>query len=342
MSNGLYFHIPFCRSKCPYCDFYSVKYEKELAEKYTGRLCAEIKKYSGSFDTIYFGGGTPSILEPELIGKIIHASKTQFNISKDCEITIECNPSKNLEKDFEKYAEFCVNRISIGMQSARNEERFALGRAAGQAEVAKAVNDARKAGITNISLDVMLGTPKQSLDSLDETFAFIDRMNVTHISAYMLKIEKNTKFFEIQDKLALPDEDTVCNMYLKTIKALKNLGFEQYEISNFAKPGYESRHNLKYWELDEYLGIGASAHSLWGGKRFYYDKDFNIIYDGIGGTEEEKIMLGLRLSKGIDKSLIKKDYRNFIKMGLLGENNDNIFLTPEGMLVSNTVISELI
>lgn len=342
MSNGLYFHIPFCRSKCPYCDFYSMKYEKALAEKHVDRLCAEIKKYSGSFDTIYFGGGTPSVLEPELIGKIIHASKTQFNISQDCEITIECNPSKNLEKDFEKYAEFGVNRISIGMQSARNEERFALGRAAGQAEVAKAVNDARKAGITNISLDVMLGTPKQTLDSLEETFAFIDKMNVTHISAYMLKIEENTKFFEIQDRLALPDEETVCNMYLKTIKALKNLGFEQYEISNFAKPGYESRHNLKYWELDEYLGIGASAHSLWGGKRFYYDKNFNIIYDGIGGTEEEKIMLGLRLSKGIDKSLIKKDYRNFIKMGLLGENNDNIFLTKEGMLLSNTVISELI
>lgn len=342
MSNGLYFHIPFCRSKCPYCDFYSVKYEKELAEKYTGRLCDEIKKYSGSFDTIYFGGGTPSILESELIEKIIHASKAQFDVSKDCEITVECNPSKNLEKDFEKYAEFGVNRISIGMQSARNEERFALGRVAGQAEVAKAVSDARKAGITNISLDVMLGTPKQTLDSLDETFAFIEKMNVTHISAYMLKIEENTKFFEIQDRLALPDEDTVCNMYLKTIKALKNLGFEQYEISNFAKPGYESRHNLKYWELDEYLGIGASAHSLWGGKRFYYDKDFNIIYDGIGGTEEEKIMLGLRLSKGIDKSLIKKDYRNFIKMRLLGENNDNIFLTQEGMLVSNTVISELI
>lgn len=342
MSNGLYFHIPFCRSKCPYCDFYSVKYEKELAEKYSDRLCDEIKKYSGRFDTIYFGGGTPSILEPELIEKIIYASKAQFDVSKDCEITIECNPSKNLEKDFEKYAEFGVNRISIGMQSARNEERFALGRAAGQAEVAKTVSDARRAGITNISLDIMLGTPKQTLDSLDETFAFIDKMNVTHISAYMLKIEENTKFFEIQDRLALPDEDTVCNMYLKTIKALKNLGFEQYEVSNFAKPGYESRHNLKYWELDEYLGIGASAHSLWGGKRFYYDKDFNIIYDGIGGTEEEKIMLGLRLSKGIDKSLIKKDYRNFIKMELLGENNDNIFLTQEGMLLSNTVISELI
>lgn len=342
MNNGLYFHIPFCRSKCPYCDFYSVKYNEELAEKYVERLCSEIKKYNGSFDTIYFGGGTPSIMDSRLIGRIINTAKEQFDIAGNCEITVECNPSKNLERDFEDYASFGINRISIGMQSARNEERFALGRTAGQNEVAKAVNDARKAGITNISLDVMLGTPKQTIDSLDETFEFIDKVNVTHISAYMLKLEENTKFFEIQNRLALPDEDTVCDMYLKTIKALKNLGFHQYEISNFSKPGFESRHNLKYWELNDYLGIGATAHSLWGGKRFYYDKNFNIINDGIGNTEEERIMLGLRLNKGIDKSLVKKDYSKFIKMGLLEENSKKIFLTNQGMLLSNSVINELI
>ena len=342
MGNGLYFHIPFCRSKCPYCDFFSIKYDKELAEKYVERLCGEIKKYSGSFDTIYFGGGTPSILDSRLIGKIINAAREQFDIAANCEITIECNPSKNLEKDFEDYAAFGVNRISLGMQSARNEERFALGRAAGQSEVAKAVSDAKKAGITNISLDVMLGTPKQTINSLDETFDFIDRMQVTHISAYMLKLEEGTKFFEMRDRLALPDEDTVCDMYFKTIDSLKSLGFNQYEISNFSKPGFESRHNLKYWQLDEYLGLGASAHSLWNGKRFYYDKNFNIVDDGIGGTEEEKIMLGLRLNKGIDKALIKKDYSKFVKMGLLGENNERIFLTEQGMLVSNSIIGELI
>lgn len=342
MGNGLYFHIPFCRSKCPYCDFYSVKYDSALAEKYVDRLCREIKKYSGSFDTIYFGGGTPSIIDNRLIGRIISTAREEFDIADNCEITIECNPSKNLEKDFEAYTSFGVNRISLGMQSARNEERFALGRVAGQSEVAKAVSDAKKAGITNISLDVMLGTPKQTIDSLDETFEFIEKMQVAHISAYMLKIEEGTKFFEMHDRLALPDEDTVCDMYLKTIEALKSLGFNQYEISNFSKPGFESRHNLKYWMLDEYLGLGASAHSLWEGKRFYYDKDFSIINDGIGGTDEEKIMLGLRLNRGIDKSLIKKDYGKFVKAGLLGENEKNIFLTKEGMLVSNTVISELI
>lgn len=342
MSNGLYFHIPFCRSKCPYCDFYSVKYDKSQSEKYVDRLIDEIKKYNGSFDTIYFGGGTPSILEPELIGKIISASKSQFDIEKNVEITVECNPSKNLERDFEKYAEYGVNRISLGMQSARNEERFALGRVAGKSEVAKAIGDAKKSGITNISLDVMLGTPKQTLNTLDETFEFIDRMNVTHISAYMLKIEEGTKFFELKDRLELADEDIVAQMYLKTVDSLKSLGFNQYEISNFSKIGYESRHNLKYWELNEYLGIGATAHSLWGGKRFFYDKNFSIIDDGIGGTEEERIMLGLRLNKGIDKSLIKKDFSQFIKMGLIEDLGKKIALTPDGMLVSNTIINELI
>ena len=342
MSNGLYFHIPFCRSKCPYCDFYSVKYDRDAAENYVDKICNEIKKYNGSFDTVYFGGGTPSIMEPELIGKIINTAKMQLDITENAEITVECNPSKNLEEDFEKYATYGINRISLGMQSARNEERFALGRRAGKAEVAKAVNDAKKAGITNISLDVMLGTPKQSLESLDETFDFIGKMQVTHISAYMLKIEEGTKFFEMQKSLALPDEDTVSEMYLKTVEALNALGFNQYEISNFAKPGFESRHNIKYWTLEEYLGIGASAHSLWKGKRFYYDRDFNIVDDGIGGNEEEKIMLGLRLNKGIDKSLIKKDYSVFLKNGLMQERNEKISLTPKGMLVSNYIISELL
>lgn len=340
--NGLYFHIPFCRSRCPYCDFYSVKYENTLAEQYVKRLLDEIKKYNGSFDTIYFGGGTPSIMESRLIGDIIDSAKARFEISDDCEITVECNPSSVTERLFEDYAGFGVNRISLGMQSARNEERFALGRAAGQSEIANAVSGAKKAGITNISLDIMLGTPKQTIESLDETFEFIDKMNVTHISAYMLKIEKNTRFFEMKERLKLPDEDTVCDMYLKTINALSKLGFGQYEISNFSKPGFESRHNLKYWELEEYLGIGVSAHSLWNGRRFYYDKNFNIINDGTGKTDEEKIMLGLRLNRGIDKSLIKKDYSQYIKAGLMNETDKSVSLTPQGMLVSNYIISELI
>jgi oxygen-independent coproporphyrinogen-3 oxidase len=342
MKSGLYIHIPFCKSKCPYCDFYSVKYDSQSAEKYCCDLINEMKKYNGEFDTIYFGGGTPSIIEPELIGKILDACKSHFDICQNSEITIECNPSKELSNDFKLYKSYGINRISLGMQSAVDKERFALGRSAGQLQVAKAVSDAKNAGIDNISLDLMLGTPKQTMSSLDETFDFIDKMNVKHISAYMLKIEQGTKFFEMRSRLDLPDEDTTSDMYLKTVKCLGDLGFEQYEISNFAKSGFESRHNTKYWKLVPYLGLGKSAHSFWGGKRFYYDNDFNIVDDGFGGDDSEKIMLGLRLSEGIEKSLVKKPFEQFVKMGLMVDKGNKIALTTQGMLVSNTIINELI
>lgn len=340
--SGLYFHIPFCFNKCPYCDFYSVKYCEGESRNYVKRVIEEIKKYSGEFDTVYFGGGTPSAIPPELIGEILNASKEQFIIDENSEITVECNPKKELREIFEKYASYGINRISLGMQSAVDRERFALGRSAGRAEVERAVNAAKNAGIENVSLDLMLGIPNQTEESLTESLDFIDKMKVQHISAYMLKIEKDTRFYEMRDRLSLPDEDIVTELYLKTVKSLGELGFKQYEISNFAKDGYESRHNLKYWRLIPYLGIGKSAHSFWNGKRFYYDVDFNLIPDGDGGSDEERIMLSLRLNEGIDKSLLKKPYEQFIKMGLMGENKDRVYLTPEGMLVSNTIISELI
>ena len=339
---GLYFHIPFCKNKCPYCDFYSVKYCESAARDYCMLLKDEMAKYHGAFDTVYFGGGTPSMLPPELLCDLLGSARTQFDIDENSEITIECNPREDLKASFEMYRAAGINRLSIGMQSAVDRERFALGRAAGKAEVARTVSDAKAAGFENISLDLMLGTPHQTLGSLDETFDFIDRMQVQHISAYMLKIEESTKFFEMKEKLPLPDEDEVSEMYLKTIKFLGELGFNQYEISNFAKPNYESHHNNKYWELVPYLGIGKSAHSFWDGRRFYYDENMNIIDDGAGGDENEKIMLGLRLTKGIDKSLVKKPYAHLIKMGLLQETNERLALTPEGMLVSNSVINELI
>ncbi len=339
---GLYFHIPFCRSKCPYCDFFSVKYDRALAEKYIDRLIEEIEKYNGEFDTIYFGGGTPSVIDSALIGKVIEACKNHFTISDNCEITVECNPSSVTQKDLEAYSCFGVNRISLGMQSARNTERTALGRVCTKDDIEKAVIYAKKAKITNISLDLMLATPKQTVESLDESFDFIKKAGVTHISAYMLKIEEGTKFYALRDRLSLPDEEEVCLMYLKTIDCLKALGFEQYEISNFSKPGFESRHNLKYWTLAPYLGIGATAHSFWQGRRFYYDRDMNIVDDGRGGGNDEKIMLGLRLNKGIEKNLIKKDIRPYLKAGLMKTDNSRLCLTPRGMLVSNTILSNLI
>ncbi|MCI6360796.1 MAG: radical SAM family heme chaperone HemW [Eubacterium coprostanoligenes] len=340
--SGLYFHIPFCKSKCPYCDFYSVKFDEASAQQYVQEICDEIKQYQGIFDTVYFGGGTPSILPPELIGKIFDCARAQFEISDDAEITVECNPSKDLSEDFKKYASYGVNRISVGMQSAVDSERFALGRVAGRNEVERTINYARHSGIENISLDLMLGTPKQTIESLDYSFDFIKSVGVPHVSAYMLKIEEGTKFFQMRDRLVLPDDDTVGEMYLKTVDTLASFGIKQYEISNFAVPGFESRHNTKYWTLTPYLGIGKSAHSFWGGKRFFYDIEWNKIDDGTGGDKEEQIMLGLRLAKGIDKSLVDRDFAEFVKMGYVADLGERIALTPKGMLVSNTIINYII
>ena len=340
--SGLYFHIPFCKSKCPYCDFYSVKFDEASAQQYVQEICDEIKQYQGIFDTVYFGGGTPSILPPELIGKILDCARAQFEISDDAEITVECNPSKDLSDDFKKYASYGVNRISVGMQSAVDSERFALGRVAGKNEVERTINYARHSGIENISLDLMLGTPKQTIESLDYSFDFIKSVGVPHVSAYMLKIEEGTKFFQMRDRLVLPDDDTVGEMYLKTVDTLASFGIKQYEISNFAVPGFESRHNTKYWTLTPYLGIGKSAHSFWGGKRFFYNREWNKIDDGTGGDKEEQIMLGLRLAKGIDKSLVDRDFAEFVKMGYVADLGERIALTPKGMLVSNTIINYII
>lgn len=342
MAAGLYIHIPFCFSKCPYCDFYSTKYTPTAADAFAKKLGGQMQDYTGSFDTVYFGGGTPSILEPRVLTGILQAVRDHFAIDPAAEITVECNPSKDLTGDMEQYAAAGINRVSIGMQSAVDRERFALGRRAGSGEVARTVAAAKAAGITNISLDVMLGTPKQTPDSLEETFAFIARMQVTHISAYLLKIEPGTPFDRLQAKLALPEEDTVCQMYLQTVERLGQLGFAQYEISNFARPGYESRHNLKYWLLEPYLGLGPSAHSLWNGRRFYFDRDWIWQDEGPGGDREEQILLGLRLNRGILEDWLTRDPAPYIAGGFMRRANGRISLTPRGMLVSNTILAELL
>lgn len=342
MAAGLYIHIPFCFSKCPYCDFYSTKYTPTAADAFAEKLGGQMQDYTGSFDTVYFGGGTPSILEPRVLTGILQAVRDHFAIDPAAEITVECNPSKDLTRDMEQYAAAGINRVSIGMQSAVDRERFALGRRAGSGEVARTVAAAKAAGITNISLDVMLGTPKQTPDSLEETFAFIARMQVTHISAYLLKIEPGTPFDRLQAKLALPEEDTVCQMYLQTVERLGQLGFAQYEISNFARPGYESRHNLKYWLLEPYLGLGPSAHSLWNGRRFYFDRDWIWQDEGPGGDREEQILLGLRLNRGIPEDWLTRDPTPYIAGGFMRRANGRISLTPRGMLVSNTILAELL
>lgn len=368
---GLYIHIPFCRSKCPYCDFYSSLRNAESIENYLNALKDEMetgrrtKKFTYNFDltfdTVYFGGGTPSVLSAYQLGDIIETARHSYNITEDAEITVECNPSTVDEDYFRILASYGVNRISLGLQSAVDSERCSLGRHADKNKVEKCIEYARNNGIDNISLDVMLGVPSQTIDSLNETIDFLLNMQVPHISAYMLSIEEGTVFDKKKNTLNLPDEDIVCDMYSILSQKLTENGFEHYEISNFAKKNYESRHNLKYWECQEYLGLGPSAHSFIDGKRFYFKRNtdaFNMgceaVFDDLGGDNEEFLMLGLRLKKGISEDEYKTRFgcsipesvisnaKKFQQSGHLTIDDGTIALTEKGMLISNYIISNLI
>ncbi|MBP3442490.1 MAG: radical SAM family heme chaperone HemW [Clostridia bacterium] len=360
---GLYIHIPFCRSKCPYCDFYSMRSDSLGYDDYTACVLESLEDWNEKIgrkaDTLYLGGGTPSLIGGKNVAMIVRRAKELFDV--DGEITVECNPSAIDDDFFETVAKAWVNRISLGMQSAVDSERKKLGRSADRARITDCITNARKAGIENITLDIMLGVPGQTMESLKESVDFCLESGVPHISAYMLKLEEGTYYYYNAEKLNLPDEDTTADMYLFLSEKLTENGFEHYEISNFAKPGYEGKHNLKYWNGEEYLGIGPSAHSFIDGDRFFYPRDiksFSIgeepIADGTGGDEEEYIMLRLRLKQGlVFKEYYEKYHKNlsdeviekaklFEKQGLVTVNDTSIALTREGFLLSNTIISELI
>lgn len=368
--NSVYIHIPFCKSKCPYCDFYSYRCNKDEAEEYVIALIDEINtlRRSSDFlsehfkaDTLYLGGGTPSVLNGEQLKRIITAAKNKFKMDNTCEITLECNPSSDIESLFPVFTETGVNRISLGMQSAVDFERRSLGRTADKTRIKYVIELLKANGIKNISLDIMLGIPDQTAESLKETLDFAVSCGVQHISAYILKIEDGTFFSKNTDHYNFPDEDSVCDMYEQCSKYLRNAGFSHYEISNFALPGYESRHNTNYWELGNYLGIGAAAHSYIDGKRFYFESDSKgfidgkkAVFDCCGGDSEEYIMLRLRLKNGlnlhslkelypeVDTEAIKKESLLLKEQGLVNCNNESISLTEKGYLVSNAVIARLI
>ena len=358
---GLYIHIPFCNGKCPYCDFYSVSPQDETVTNYVNALCREIDKADGIYDTVYFGGGTPSLIGSDNISNIM----SHINRTEDCEVTLECNPSDtggiNSSFDFDRVAKSGINRISMGLQSADNTERAFLGRRGGCDDVERAVKKARAAGIDNISLDLMLGIPNQTAESLKKSISFCKEMQAKHVSAYILKIEEGTPFYAKKDTMILPDEDETCDLYLTAVNELAKAGYSQYEISNFSHEGYESKHNLKYWHCEEYLGLGASAHSFVNGKRFYYKRSIKDFCDGIppvndgeGGDEEEYIMLALRLTEGLHfqkfsnrfghsvSSEIISNAKQLEKHGLIKVTENNIALTVNGFLVSNSVISNII
>ncbi len=368
---GLYIHIPFCNSKCPYCDFYSYCSKENERKDYVNALVDEIETLKRTktylprgfynIDTIYIGGGTPSVLSGEEIESIISSVKEHMGVNENAEITIECNPSSPIEELIPYLKKSGVNRVSLGMQSAVDRERKVLGRTAGKERIKAVINLLKENGITNISLDIMLGIPLQTKESLKESIDFAVECQVTHISAYILKLEEGTHFYKHQDKYDFPDEDSVADLYELCARELEKVGYCQYEISNFAKIGFESRHNTSYWLLNDYLGLGPSAHSFVDGKRFYFEgstEDFiegkEPVFDCLGGDAEEYIMLRLRLKKGLDLIELKNLYGSepyekikekapFLKeKELVNYENNTISLTGKGMLISNAVISELI
>ncbi len=362
---GIYIHIPFCKTKCPYCDFYSFKADESQKDSYLKAVLLCLENYSEKvkteIDTVYFGGGTPSCFGGKRISEVLSCIRNNYRLISDAEITVECNSSSVDEELVSCLSGAGVNRISMGMQSAVDKERLALGRASDREKIKSSVELFKRYGIDNISLDLMLGIPHQTKESLEESIDFVCSLEVKHISAYMLKIEEGTLFHKLERSLSLPDEDEVCELYLYTSELLRNKGFCHYEISNFALDGFESRHNLRYWKCEEYLGIGPSAHSFLGGRRFYFERDYNKflsfptpVDDGEGGSEEEYIMLALRLKEGLQKDKFKAifnkdiDEKIFIKARtlekekLLTVSENAISLTTKGFLLSNSIISYLL
>lgn len=363
---GIYIHVPFCdRGKCPYCDFYSVIADNDLKKKYISAVMKDLKQSAEKasdrqIDTVYFGGGTPAMIG-EGLAQILGVIRENYNVENNAEITFEANPAGITSDLLFKLRKAGFNRLSLGMQSAVPEELKLLGRRHTPDDVARTVNAARLAGFCNISLDLMLCVPHQTPQSMTKSIDFAASLEPEHISAYLLKVEQGTRYFQIKDTLNLPCDDEQADMYLEACEALEKLGYIQYEISNFAKPGFESRHNLKYWDCDEYLGFGPAAHSFFNGRRFYYPRSLEKyinggqpVSDGRGGTLEEYLMLRLRLRDGLLESNLKKRYgvdfsifedeklRKFESAGLVNLRDGQVSLTKKGFIVSNSVISGLI
>lgn len=360
---GIYIHIPFCNKKCSYCNFYSGVVEAKRVAEYLKALIKEIKTWGGKIcrpvNSVYIGGGTPSVLGAD-IALVLNAVRDSFHLLKDSEITVELNPEKDCEDFLYSAYNFGANRLSIGLQSANDDELDLLGRRHKAKDAENTVLKARKIGFKNISLDIMLGLPDSNIKKLENSLLFLKDLNPEHISAYILKLEEKTALSKRYD-LNFPDSDEISEQYLFMCKYLESIGYSHYEISNFAKEDKESCHNLKYWQCEEYLGIGPAAHSFLDGRRFFYPADMKefinspkTVFDSLGGEIDEYIMLNLRLKKGLSfDNLFKlygftlsEDLKKFINMleskNLAQFKNNTLFLTADGMLVSNTVITELL
>ena len=372
---GIYIHVPFCRSKCQYCDFYSLSTKDDkLMDGYLDAICAHIKEAGAlapayKVDTVYFGGGTPSFFGAEGMATILTAVRRSFDVDNNAEITFEANPDSVTDKLLKRLRAEGFNRVSLGIQTDDDEVLRKLGRPHTFGNAVNAYHRIRKAGFRNVSVDLMYGLPGQTLRAWRDTLEHVLTLNPEHISCYGLKVEEGTPLYEYRDYAKLPDDDAQADMYLAAIEMLKAYGYRQYEISNFARKGLYSKHNMKYWTGGEYLGFGPSASSDFAGKRFTLCRSVQDYISGIKNKGQiidevqeiplreragEYLMLRLRTFSGINA----EDYeRNFLLPfapleDVLEKNRDFGYavrtedgrwhLTPKGFLLSNTIISDLL
>ncbi|MCR5718335.1 MAG: radical SAM family heme chaperone HemW, partial [Oscillospiraceae bacterium] len=346
--------------KCPYCDFYSVPYRRETAEHYVAAILRNIGNYTirDSVDSIYFGGGTPSLLSAAQIGAVLEACAKHFSVQTGAEITLEYNPTGKRDAYLRELHSIGLNRLSVGTQSFSDAQLRLLGRTHSAEENRRAVLNAYDAGFTNISCDLMLAVPDQTESILAETLASLTKLPISHVSAYMLQIEEGTPLSRNAELLRrCPDDDAAVDRYLQAVQTLETAGLHQYEVSSFARTGAESVHNLKYWKCQPYLGIGAGAHSCFGGKRFCVPKDVTAfltsdhqpetLLDEHPSDREERLMLALRLTEGVPETLLSAAALRKIPLlkragYLVSYRDGNISLTPKGFAVSNAVIAELL
>ena len=347
----IYIHIPFCIRKCLYCDFYSVT-DKSLFGAYTDALIKEIESIKGTeTDTVYIGGGTPTAIGEYLL-QIIDAVNKNLVLSENCEFTVEANPGTVDRDILKKLYSKGVNRISLGAQSFNDNELRALGRIHSSKEVFESVAAIKEAGFKNFSIDLMLATPNQTMESLSYSLDCIEKINPPHVSAYSLIVEEGTPFYDME--LQLPDEDTERKMYYFAEERLKSMGLSRYEISNFAKAGFESRHNSGYWQDKEYIGLGAGAHSYYKGARYSNASDIQRYIKGEGRKEDytpisekerklELFMLGLRMTKGVEyNGEFPERVNPLMKKGLLEIKNGRLCLTKRGTDCANLVFMEFL
>lgn len=374
---GIYIHIPFCKQKCFYCDFCSFANKNEMQEKYVETVINEIKnithKEKYTVTTIYLGGGTPSILNPEYIKNILQEIKSSFKILDDAEITIEINPGTVNEEKLKRYKEYGINRLSIGLQSANDKILKNIGRIHDYKQFEETFFFARKCGFKNINVDLMIGLPTQAIEDVKQTLEKIIQKNPEHISVYSLIIEEGTIIEKLinENKLQLPDEETERIMYWTVVNELKENGYNQYEISNFSKKTYESKHNTNCWKQKQYIGLGTSAHSYLNKKRYSNTNNIeeyikNIQESNISknitiheeqteeSTMNEYMLLGLRMIQGININEFKQKFKidptikykeileKLQKENLIQITKTSIKLTKQGIDFGNIVWEEFI